>query len=870
MIKPNHFKTENVKIGIDLHNLSLKTDSNVRTGIQQVVFNLLEAQYLMRNKTKNIPIELIPIPMLPKPPESWSRFTNLMDTNVNNSSFVLKSVSEELGVPLQELWNDKTMEDSQNWTEEKFYKIVSTLDWLVFIPLGEFRHVAEEAKRLNPSLRIAVLVYDIVALIRTELVADGMPHWFFCTHILGIRHFADVLFTISRHTAFDCMNELGTILGAHVSIIATPLPSEIPLIVEEKPSFLKSFDIAKNFYFICLGTIEPRKNLSLAINGFLRFKQIFPKLAENFKMILIGASGWSNEDKILSKKIQDKQEYFILPGYLPRAEIEQLIRHANALIMPSRYEGFGMPLSLARELGTKVITCHNSSLPEAAGFDATYVPVDSPDTLALALAQHAYNQDSFKGKPISLYARNKEIRQEWQNILERWVETFTSFKKNLNHESSNLQRTPNRLKICIDVHNLSIDPKKLVKTGIQEVNFQLLKSLALLRSELADIVEIIAIPILPNSTKYFSFFKPTFNCSPKLLQQVELEISKETGISGNDLWGFDLESMKYNITPMDFCKLVSDTDWFFVTSQYDIRRCYKKLKESSPKVKISYLIYDLIPALFPELVVRGLDTWFTYEYLRSIRNFSSLALTISRASALDLLNHTEGEELPFPVYSRLLPLKQNNSSSETKFSANRLNFKLPTKNELTPRKYFLLLGSTDPRKNTAKTIKGFTRFHHIYKAKVSDYKLAIVGPKHWRSNVIGNALEQASKECDIVEISYVPDDVMHSLVKNSSGVLMPSLYEGFGIPLALARSYGIPTLTASNSSLVEVTEANTIFVDPGSKDSLALGMYELLQQPFQNISMKDDWLSYTRDLIQLHLQESTNIKLDNTSNSRVA
>ena len=118
-----------MKIGIDLHNLSLKTDSVVRTGIQQVVFNLLESQYLFRKKSTNTHIELIPLPMLPKPPESWSRFTNLMDTNVNNSSFVLKSVSEELGVPLKELWNDKTMEDSQNWTEEKFYKIISCISF---------------------------------------------------------------------------------------------------------------------------------------------------------------------------------------------------------------------------------------------------------------------------------------------------------------------------------------------------------------------------------------------------------------------------------------------------------------------------------------------------------------------------------------------------------------------------------------------------------------------------------------------------------------------------------------------------------------------------------------------------------------------
>ena len=100
---------------------------------------------------------------------------------------------------------------------------------------------------------------------------------------------------------------------------------------------------------------------------------------------------------------------------------------------------------------------------------------------------------------------------------------------------------------------------------------------------------------------------------------------------------------------------------------------------------------------------------------------------------------------------------------------------------------------------------------------------------------------------------------------------MPSLYEGFGIPLALGRSYGIPSLTACNSSLVEVTEANTVYADPSSADSLALGMYQLLQQkPLQNIPIKDDWLSYTRDLIQLHLKESNNIALENKTIPRVA
>ena len=860
---PEHYRNTSVKIGLDLHNLSTRTDSVVRTGIQQVVFNLLEAQYHLRSKIKQRRIEFVPLPMLPKPHNSWSRFKDLMDLNVNNSLQVLKETSEELGIPLADLWNDDTMKKTQPWSEKKFYDIVTSLDWLVITPLSEFRHVVEEAKRHNPRLRVAVLIYDLVPLIRPNLVAAGMSNWFSTAYISGIRHFADVLFSISRHTALDCMKELETILGDHIPIIGTPLPSEIPLNAEESPLLFNKYSLVKHCYFICLGTIEPRKNLSLAVRGFLRFRQLFPELSKKYKLVLIGASGWSQEDERLTKEIEAAHEHFVFPGYLPSAEVEQLIRHANALIMPSRYEGFGMPLSLARVLGTKVITCQNSSLPEAAGLEATYVPLDSLDSMALALRLHSSTQDSSKKTVVSSQTRNNETRQEWQNVLERWVDTFASFKHSSKPAQHYLYRTPNRLKICVDLHNLSIEPHKLLKTGIQEVTFQILKSLALLRAELDNIVEIIVLPVLPSSEKYFTEFEATCTCFPKVLQQVEFNIRQETGIAGNELWGFDLASMKYNLTPNDFGRLVTDTDWFFVTSQYDIRRCYKKLNESAPNVKISYLVHDLIPTLFPELVAKGQAAWFTYDYLRTLRNFASLAITNSRATAFDLLNYTEGESLPFHVFSRLLPLNQKESVN-TESLSNSIS-----RHELKPGKYFIVIGSTDPRKNTANTIRGFSRFHHIYKAQVSDLKLAIVGPQHWKSPEIENTLEQASKECDIVETGYVPDKELQALVKNSSGVLMPSLYEGFGIPLALARGYGIPTLTSCNSSLVEVTEANTIYADPTSMDSLALGMYQLLRQPLPTKPKVDDWLSYTRDLIHLHLQESNNISAENSKILRV-
>ncbi|MEZ7973913.1 MAG: glycosyltransferase, partial [SAR324 cluster bacterium] len=364
-------------------------------------------------------------------------------------------------------------------------------------------------------------------------------------------------------------------------------------------------------------------------------------------------------------------------------------------------------------------------------------------------------------------------------------------------------------------------------------------------------------------------FEATCTCSPKVLQQVEHEICQELEISGKELWGFDLASMNYKITPANFRRLVSNADWFFVTSQYDIRRCHKALMESAPNVKISYLVYDLIPTLFPELVAKGQEAWFTYQYLRGLRNYASLAVTISTASALDLLNHTENEQLPFPVFACLMPLNQNNSQMNHKLMDSDLHSNSLRKCKLKAGNYFLLIGSTDPRKNTPNTVRGFARMHHLYKEQtvldfpLADLKLAIVGPQHWRSPEIKNALEQARGECDIVETGYVSDYELQTLVKNSAGVLMASYYEGFGIPLAMARSNGIPTLTSCNSSLVEVTEANSVYAEPGSVDSLALGMFQLLSEPSKSLPQDDDWLNYTRDLIRIHITESK-AKLETT------
>ena len=96
--------------------------------------------------------------------------------------------------------------------------------------------------------------------------------------------------------------------------------------------------------------------------------------------------------------------------------------------MPSRYEGYGMPLTLAREFGIPIITCVNSSLPESSGLNVTFVPVDSVDTIALALGQSALIEKNLSLDNKLLDNLREKTRQDWRNLLRNWIDILVSYQ----------------------------------------------------------------------------------------------------------------------------------------------------------------------------------------------------------------------------------------------------------------------------------------------------------------------------------------------------------------------------------------------------------------------------------------------------------
>lgn len=822
-----------MKVGIDFHNLSTVPDRVIRTGIQQVVFYLLDAQHWLRHNAK-LDIEIVPLPTLPHNTLETS-FSESKPTHVSNSWKVLTETASELGVKVNELWNTEFSNES-NWSEERFYESVRDLDWFLVTGLCDFRAVNEKMKSFNPELKTAVFVYDLIPSVVPQLTVRGMPDWFESCYLDGLRHFADIVLSISRHTAIDCEWFLRSYLGINVPIISTTLPPEVPSLTELDSQndliWLNTFGLHPKRYFVCLGTIEPRKNLILAVRGFIEFIKRFPK-KNDFKLCMIGKTGWNDEDAVIQKEVGLLGDKVVFAGYLDRLSVERIVHYSSGLAMPSRYEGFGMPLTLAHERGIPTVSTINSSLPEAAELDSFFINTESAQEMSLAF--FTMSETSKAAINVSV-EKQEQTQQMWRDLLRHMLEQFSYFPKET-IAAPNIKKQ--KKKILIEVHNLSINHNALQKTGIQEVVYSILHTVAKIRSQYEEKAEIICIPFLP-SDRYSAHYATTFNCSPKILQ----EIQQKSGLSSKDFWGFDFEKLNFILTMPDFVQVTKDADHFIVTSQYDVRRLYSSLKMYSPNIQVSYILYDIIPTLYPNAVVNKLSSWFTNDLCRTIRSHASKIFGISRSAALDFSSFFEPNSTSSSdLYCLRLPINQ---------SRNRVAIldSVLSRLKLEKKRYFAIIGNNDPRKNVKNSILAFIRFCELFSELSKGYSLILIGPKGWKTDPPST---KSDSQARIIEAGYLSDEDMHSLVKSSCGIIMASRYEGFGIPLALARSYGVPTITCQNSSLPEVTELNTVLIDPNNTTEMALGIRNLLTYSKSDMIENDNWEIYVRDLIELHL-----------------
>ncbi len=129
-------------------------------------------------------------------------------------------------------------------------------------------------------------------------------------------------------------------------------------------------------FILAQGTREPRKNLHRLIKAFDKYKSQHPK--STLQLAITGKYGWGNDIPLKNKDV-------IVLGYVDENDLVQLHAAAVALVFPSLYEGFGLPLIKSMAVGTPVITSNTSSLAEIANKAALLVNPKSIVDIANAI-----------------------------------------------------------------------------------------------------------------------------------------------------------------------------------------------------------------------------------------------------------------------------------------------------------------------------------------------------------------------------------------------------------------------------------------------------------------------------------------------------
>ncbi len=239
-----------------------------------------------------------------------------------------------------------------------------------------------------------------------------------------------------------------------------------------------------------------------------------------------------------------------------------------------------------------------------------------------------------------------------------------------------------------------------------------------------------------------------------------------------------------------------------------------------------YTLHDLVPLKLP---------YTTLDHKHVYRKLIELCVTqgdhictVSESSRRDILSlfpdvspdkvSNSYQTAPIPEALLARPPEEDASVVEGMFG-------------LKHRGYFLFFGALDPKKNLARIIEA-------YLSSRSETPLVIVGARHWgteqESRIFGKtgiSLYGEAAAKGLVQLDYLPREMLLRLARGAKAVLFPSLYEGFGLPALEAIRLGTPVISSTISSLPEVVGAAGLLVDPYDAAAIAWAMRKIDGDP---------------------------------------
>ncbi len=218
---------------------------------------------------------------------------------------------------------------------------------------------------------------------------------------------ADKVITVSNF----CKKDISTtyrIPENKIEVIYNAVDPEFRVLTDEErqcANVRDTYGIGDEQYLLCVGNLQPRKNIPRLIRAFELYKK---KTGANTKLVIVGKKAWLYKE-ILEEASNDKD--IVLTGYVPKCDLVDLLNEAKGFVYPSYFEGFGIPPLEALSCGTPVAVSDIDVMREVLGDVVIYFdPYDEKD-IASALKRLITEDKISQIKRIDIHTWGQSAEQ---------------------------------------------------------------------------------------------------------------------------------------------------------------------------------------------------------------------------------------------------------------------------------------------------------------------------------------------------------------------------------------------------------------------------------------------------------------------------
>jgi glycosyltransferase involved in cell wall biosynthesis len=271
---------------------------------------------------------------------------------------------------------------------------------------------------LTTKVPQCVVVHDL-AFLHYPLQIKKSHLLYFKRYVPKFLQKAKSIATVSQFSKNDIVNNY-TINADKIDVVYSAAKNIFSSISADVAIQIKEKYTGGCEYFLYVGAIHPRKNLINLLKAFSIFKK---RQKSNFKLVLSGRLAWKYDSFLQDLKKYKYRQDVVLLGYIEEIELVKVMASAYALVYPSFFEGFGVPVLEAMKSDVPVITSSHSAMQEIAKDAALYADAKNFKEIAEKMML-LYKDENLKrkliekGRTISLeYSWQRTAELLWQSIL---------------------------------------------------------------------------------------------------------------------------------------------------------------------------------------------------------------------------------------------------------------------------------------------------------------------------------------------------------------------------------------------------------------------------------------------------------------------